>query len=298
MELSPLSPPVLDPVSAHFANAPSRAVRLGRVLAWAGPVTQSLLAAVLLLSTPASVQAKRPLKAKAADKRKKSGAGQASGAASGTAAPAACQFRTDAPDRHLVVRGDTLRQLQEVIGLQATRFLAAERPARTGDVAAPWLVARGAPTAMVFTRGGLEIVGAGIAGAAIAASLSQTRRVVLLEAESQPGYHSTGRSAAMFMESYGTATIRALTRASRAFYEAPPEGFASTPLLAPRGALYVGTPAQSALLDTLEELHGVVVQVASLRVALPDGEPRARCDAPQHRSMRHVTNRRRRRNGD
>lgn len=61
------------------------------------------------------------------------------------------------------VRGDTLRQLQEVIGLQATRFLAAERPARTGDVAAPWLVARGAPTAMVFTRGGLEIVGAGVA---------------------------------------------------------------------------------------------------------------------------------------
>ena len=77
------------------------------------------------------------------------------------------------------------------------------------------------------------IVGAGIAGAAIAAFLSQTRRVVLLEAESQPGYHSTGRSAAMFMESYGTATIRALTRASRAFFENPPAGFAATPLLAP-----------------------------------------------------------------
>ncbi len=96
------------------------------------------------------------------------------------------------------------------------------------------------------------IVGAGIAGASIAAFLAPTRRVTLLEAESQPGYHSTGRSAAMFMESYGTPTIRALTRASRAFYESPPEGFASTPLLAPRGALYVGTPAQRALLDTLE----------------------------------------------
>ena len=96
------------------------------------------------------------------------------------------------------------------------------------------------------------IVGAGIAGASLAAFLSQTRRVVLLEAESQPGYHSTGRSAAMFMESYGTATIRALTRASRAFFENPPAGFAATPLLAPRGALYVGTPGQRDMLDALE----------------------------------------------
>ncbi len=96
------------------------------------------------------------------------------------------------------------------------------------------------------------IVGAGIAGASLAAFLSGTHRVVLLEAESQPGQHSTGRSAAMFMESYGTATIRALTRASRAFYEAPPAGFAATPLLAPRGAMYVATPDQGEALDALE----------------------------------------------
>ena len=79
------------------------------------------------------------------------------------------------------------------------------------------------------------IVGAGIAGASLAAFLSSTHRVVLLEAEVQPGHHSTGRSAAMFMESYGTPCVRALTRASRAFYTAPPTGFAATPLLAPRG---------------------------------------------------------------
>ena len=96
------------------------------------------------------------------------------------------------------------------------------------------------------------IVGAGIAGASIAAFVSQTHSVVLLEAESQPGYHSTGRSAAMFMESYGTPTIRALTRASRPFYTAPPSGFAAAALLAPRGAMYVGTPAQAALLDAQE----------------------------------------------
>ncbi len=95
------------------------------------------------------------------------------------------------------------------------------------------------------------IVGAGIAGASVAAFLAPTHRVILLEAESQPGYHSTGRSAAMFMESYGTPTIRALTRASRAFFEAPPEGFAAAPLLTPRGAMYVGTAAQRDKLDAL-----------------------------------------------
>ena len=41
---------------------------------------------------------------------------------------------------------------------------------------------------------------------------------------------STGRSAAMFMESYGPPAVRALTRASRAFYEQPPAGFADVPL--------------------------------------------------------------------
>ena len=96
------------------------------------------------------------------------------------------------------------------------------------------------------------IVGAGIAGRRSPPS-SQTRRVVLLEAESQPGYHSTGRSAAMFMESYGTATIRALTRASRAFFENPPAGFAAIAAArAARRVLYVGAPGQRDMLDALE----------------------------------------------
>ncbi|KLR56563.1 FAD-binding oxidoreductase [Diaphorobacter sp. J5-51] len=94
------------------------------------------------------------------------------------------------------------------------------------------------------------IVGAGMAGASVAWRLARDGvRVLVLEREAQPGYHSTGRSAAMFMESYGTEQIRALTRASRAFYERPPEGFCNHPLLHPRGVLYVGTPGQEALLD-------------------------------------------------
>ena len=101
------------------------------------------------------------------------------------------------------------------------------------------------------------IVGAGIAGASVAHFLAPHGRVVLLERESQPGMHSTGRSAAMFMESYGAPQARALTRAGRAFYERPPGGFAEAPLLAPRGVLYVGWQGQEAQLDALEaELRG------------------------------------------
>jgi D-arginine dehydrogenase len=93
------------------------------------------------------------------------------------------------------------------------------------------------------------VIGAGIAGAAAAAHLAASRRVVLLERESQPGYHSTGRSAALFTETYGNRAIRTLTKASRAFYEAWAEGFAETPILRPRGALMFAAPGQEAALD-------------------------------------------------
>jgi len=83
------------------------------------------------------------------------------------------------------------------------------------------------------------VLGAGMAGASIAAELAPHRRVLLLEREDQPGRHTTGRSAAMFFESYGNATVRGLTRASRAFLEQPPEGFAEVPLMSPRAALFV-----------------------------------------------------------
>ncbi|WP_312151478.1 FAD-dependent oxidoreductase [Pseudomonas sp.] len=93
------------------------------------------------------------------------------------------------------------------------------------------------------------IIGAGIAGASVGYRLAGQRKVLLLEREAQPGYHSTGRSAAMFMEAYGTPQIQALTRASRAFYEAPPEGFCEHPLLEPRGCLYVASVEQRDLLE-------------------------------------------------
>ena len=92
------------------------------------------------------------------------------------------------------------------------------------------------------------IIGGGIAAASVGYWLAPHARVLLLEAESQPGYHSTGRSAALFMESYGTPQVRALTMASRAFLQTPPPGFAEHPVLSPRGAMMVATPGQDALL--------------------------------------------------
>jgi D-arginine dehydrogenase len=93
------------------------------------------------------------------------------------------------------------------------------------------------------------VIGAGIAGASIAYFLAPHGRVVLLEREAQPGYHSTGRSAALFDESYGSPQVNTLARASRAFFESPPAGFCEVPLLSPRGALTVAGPGQQAALQ-------------------------------------------------
>jgi D-arginine dehydrogenase len=93
------------------------------------------------------------------------------------------------------------------------------------------------------------VIGGGIAGASVAYWLTPHARVVVLEREPQPGYHSTGRSAALFIETYGPAQVRALTRASRAFFECPGTGFSEHPLLTPRGTLFVAAEQQERQLD-------------------------------------------------
>lgn len=87
------------------------------------------------------------------------------------------------------------------------------------------------------------VLGAGIAGASVGYWLAPRGRTALLEREPHPGYHSTGRSAALFSETYGPPLVRALSRASRAFLAHPPEGFAEHAILQPRGALHVGDPS-------------------------------------------------------
>lgn len=98
------------------------------------------------------------------------------------------------------------------------------------------------------------VIGAGIAGAGVAAELGAGVRAVLLEQEGQPGYHSTGRSAAVFAESYGGESVRALSRASRAFLEAPSAGFTNTSLLTPRGFLFVARQDQMQALEAYADL--------------------------------------------
>ena len=112
------------------------------------------------------------------------------------------------------------------------------------------------------------VIGGGIAGASVAAELAADRVVALLEGEAQPGYHSTGRSAAVFMPSYGPPVIRALTRASGAFFESPP-GDIEHPLLHHRGALFIAREDQIAALERMRADQADVTPVAAPREAVP-----------------------------
>lgn len=112
------------------------------------------------------------------------------------------------------------------------------------------------------------IIGAGIAGTSVGYWLSRYESVLVLERESQPGYHTTGRSAAMFIETYGPPLARALTVGSRPFYETPPAGFTETPILTPRGVLMIATEAQRRFLDEAYTIaHDLGVEIHRLSPA-------------------------------
>ncbi|MBT3704134.1 MAG: FAD-binding oxidoreductase, partial [Alphaproteobacteria bacterium] len=115
------------------------------------------------------------------------------------------------------------------------------------------------------------IIGGGMAGASCAYFLSGKGSVLLLEMESQPGYHTTGRSAALFAPSYGNAQIRALSIGGQPFFFEPPAGFCEAPLLTPRGALFIARNEQmqtmndvyddvSSVLKTVQKLDGAQVR--------------------------------------
>lgn len=100
------------------------------------------------------------------------------------------------------------------------------------------------------------IIGAGIGGASLAHALlvaAPGLKVCVLEGEEQPGFHTTGRSAAFYAETYGGPTVQPLTSASKRFFECPPPGFSDTAIVSPRGALHIAHAEAPGPLDALEE---------------------------------------------
>ena len=95
------------------------------------------------------------------------------------------------------------------------------------------------------------VVGAGIAGASVAAHLAETKRVLILEMEDRPGFHTTGRSAATFEPNYGPPPMLAFTRASNDFFVNPPQGFTDGPLLVPRSSLFFEAEGQEAFTEKM-----------------------------------------------
>lgn len=104
------------------------------------------------------------------------------------------------------------------------------------------------------------VVGGGIAGVSIGYELAKDRSVCLLERESTLAFHTTGRSAALFLETYGNAPIRALTSASRSFLLDPPDDFDSA-LLAPRSLLQFAAVGRG---------HAIEAMFEQVRTLTPD----------------------------
>ncbi|MCC5987890.1 MAG: FAD-binding oxidoreductase [Pararhodobacter sp.] len=109
------------------------------------------------------------------------------------------------------------------------------------------------------------VIGAGIAGASMAAELAALgARVLLLERETQPGYHTTGRSAALFTIAYGPPVIRALSRASRAAFAAPGDAQRPQLLLRQRGAAFIARTDQRCVLEIMaDELGDAVARLST-----------------------------------
>lgn len=114
----------------------------------------------------------------------------------------------------------------------------------------------------------VAVVGGGIAGTSVAFFAAERCSVVVLEREKTLGYHSTGRSAAVFTECYGKPVVRRLAMASRAFLDQPPEGFLDYPLLSDRGIAFVATHDQvPRLASSAAEQQSLVASVRELSSA-------------------------------
>ena len=106
------------------------------------------------------------------------------------------------------------------------------------------------------------VIGAGIAGASIAAHLAETKSVAILEMEERAGYHTTGRSAASYEPNYGPEPMLAFTRASNDFFLNPPPDFTDGQLLVPRASLFVEAEGQAAFTTKLLALGAGLEEIS------------------------------------
>ncbi|MGG5888904.1 NAD(P)/FAD-dependent oxidoreductase [Falsiroseomonas sp. HC035] len=116
------------------------------------------------------------------------------------------------------------------------------------------------------------VIGAGIAGATAAAHCASFGRVALMEAEETAGYHSTGRSAAIWIQNYGPPDVRRLSAASRAFFADPPPGFAGAPLFAQRPVVTIAPADQAAAMQAMLD-SGEGLEPISLAEVIAMGPP-------------------------
>ena len=93
------------------------------------------------------------------------------------------------------------------------------------------------------------VIGAGVAGLSAAYFLSQEANVLVLEQEDQPAYHSSGRSASVYIEGYENPVVAELTKNAGKFFFNPPAGFSDVPLLHDRGGMTVSGPGEEAKLE-------------------------------------------------
>ncbi|MET0307254.1 MAG: FAD-binding oxidoreductase [Sphingomonas sp.] len=120
-----------------------------------------------------------------------------------------------------------------------------------------------------MSRYDIAIIGAGIAGASLAAELAPHARVLILEGEERPGYHATGRSAAFWSETYGGPDIQPLTTASG-------DALRQGGFLEPLGALHIGRADEAAAIDALLAEFagsGVALRAVDPRTMLPGLRP-------------------------
>lgn len=122
-----------------------------------------------------------------------------------------------------------------------------------------------------MSRYDVVIIGAGIAGASLAARVAPHARVLMLEGEDRPGYHATGRSAAFWSETYGGPAIQPLSIASEPFLRAPPAEMGGESFLSPRGQLFIATRADRQVLDCF------AAEFAAAGVTLAEADPAAHC---------------------